>query len=164
MPKYTDEVRAAVYAALVANEWNVARSAKDVGVPEQTVRDWARLWKKEPPQFSPELLNHANEEFAVRAERLRDKLLAKYEEAVDNGEVKADKFPVTIGILDDKVRLHRGQATSRTETVSLPNPREIREMFRGIAIGAIEAAQRREQDIIDVDLDEQSVKELGPGS
>lgn len=159
--KYTEAERAAAYVALKANNWNVARSAKDVNIPENTVRDWARVWEKEPPQFDQELLQQTNEMFVDRAERLRDKLLFLYEQAVDKGEVKADKYPVALAILDDKIRLHRGLATTRTESkVALPSAEEVRGLFRELAQSAVADIELREQDIIEADLDEQSPKEL----
>lgn len=163
---YTDADRAAVWVALQANEGNVARSHRDTGIPEQTIRDWKKRWKDEPPEFETGLVEVVNNSFIERAEHVRDKLLAKYEEAVDKGTVNPDKFPVHLAILDDKIRLHRGMATSRTEqTLALPRPDEIRAMFQGLVVGALEAAANREQDIIDVELvEEQSVKELPAAS
>lgn len=164
--KYTEAERASVFIALEANQGNVARSARDTGVPKQTVRDWKRKWQQEgPPDFDETVFETVASSFIEQAERVRDKILLKFEEAVDKGELKPDKMPIAIGILDDKVRLHKGLATSRSEsTLALPSPEEVREMFSGLIRGAIEAATNREAEIID--LDEQSfaeVKELNPG-
>jgi hypothetical protein len=91
----------------------------------------------------------------------RDKLLVKFEEAVDAGLLKPEKMPIAIGILDDKVRLHRGLATTRSEsTVALPSSDEVRELFSGLIRGAITAATERQDEVIE--LDEQSIKELEP--
>jgi hypothetical protein len=166
MRAHTEEQRAAVWIGLQANNGNVARTSRETGVPKATIRDWKRKWDDEPPTFEAAVLDVAHSDFVERAEAVRDKLLVIYEKAVDAGEVKADKLPIHIGILDDKVRLHRGLATSRSEsTVALPKPEEVRELFSGLIRGAIEAAVARDQDIIDVELVEQAdYKALTPAS
>lgn len=162
MAKYSDKEKAAVYIGLQANEGNVARTARETGIPKQTVRDWKQKWENDgPPEFSEEMLQETATAFVERAEQVRDKLLVKFEEAVDAGLLKPEKMPVAIGILDDKVRLHKGLVTSRSEsTVALPSAEEVRELFSGLITGAISAATERQHETIE--LDEQSFKELEP--
>ena len=59
----------------------------------------------------------------------------------------------TIGMLQDKVSIAKGLATSRTETVhALPAPEEIARTLGAVFAGVIEAAQARDRDIIDAEL------------
>jgi hypothetical protein len=167
---YSDGDRAAVWVALQANENNVAQTSRDTGVPEQTVREWRNAWKKDPPNFDAVMVEQVHSDFLTVAESTRDLLMVKYREAVERGEVKPDKFPLHIAILTDKVNLLRGLATSRSEsTLALPSPEETRKLAENLVSavrGAIDKAQEREQDIIEVVdyVEEQAPKALPSGS
>jgi hypothetical protein len=158
--QYTDTDKAAVYLALQVNKGAVAQSSRDAEVPEQTVRDWKRKWATgewDPPQ--QEVLEGVVDDFVADMERVRNKSLMTLEAKLD--QVKPDKLATVIGILDDKIRLARGLATSRSEsTIALPSEEEVANRLLSGARLALERAREREDDIIDVDLDEQSPKEL----
>jgi len=153
---YTDEERAAVFVALKVNEGNAARSSRDTGVPENTVRDWKARWASR--QWDVPNLDHqekATSEAITATERVRDKALLLLEDKL--GEVKPDKLATVYGILDDKVRLHRGLPTSRSESqLALPAAEEVRDrLIEGVRL-ALTAQREREQDIIEVDVEEQA--------
>jgi transposase-like protein len=165
MPKrtYTDKDKATVWAMLTANEGNVSRTVRETGVPASTIREWRDEWKDNPPDWSEEDLAPVHE-FVEKAETVRDYILNQYFDAVQRGEVKAEKLPVHIAIFDDKIRLHKGMATSRNETVTtLPKAEELRELFAGFASAVSEAARKREE-IIEAEWSEQSDKELPPAA
>lgn len=158
--QYTDSDKAAVYLALQVNKGAVAQSARDTEVPEQTIRDWKRKWTSgewDPPE--QEVLEGIVDDFVSDMERVRNKSLQMLENKLD--DVKPDKLATVIGILDDKIRLARGLATSRSEsTLALPSEEEVANRLLQGARLALEKAREREEDIIDVDLTEQSPKEL----
>lgn len=155
---YTEQDRVAVYVALKTSEGNSAKVSRETGIPEQTVRDWKKSWDKDggPPQELLDAAQHLSAEFVEQATSVRDILLEQYRAALQRGEIKPDKMPIHIGIFDDKIRLHKGLATSRTESVSaLPNPEQIVSLLGAIAARAVEAADRRDEDIIDAEVVEQ---------
>ena len=154
--RYGEEDRAAVYLALQVNEGNVARTHRDTGVPEQTVRDWKGQFEKDgPPNL--EVVSELHTDFLTTAERVRDKLIENYEKALDNGKISPDKMPIHIGILTDKVQLLKGMATSRSEgTVALPSPQAMRELAGGVfdaMLNAVSKQDERSSDIIDGDYE-----------
>jgi ribosomal protein L22 len=56
-------------------------------------------------------------------------------------------------MLQDKVSIAKGLATSRTETVhALPSPQEMAEVLGAVLKGAIQSAQERDLDIIDAEI------------
>jgi transposase-like protein len=161
--QYSDVDKAAVYLALKVNGGTVAASSRDANVPEQTVRDWKNKWESgewEPP--SQEAFDGQVENFVADMERVRNKALLLIEQKLD--QIKnPEKLATVVGILDDKIRLAKGLATSRSEsTLALPSAEEMGERLLEGARIALEKARERDADIIDVDLDEQSVKELAP--
>ena len=129
--KYDETDRAAVYLTLQVNKGNVARTARETGVPEATVRDWKKRFETDPPDL--ETTAEVLTDFTAKAERVRDKLLSQYEAALDAGKVNPDKMPVHIGIFVDKVQLLRGLATTRSEQVNgLPSAEQVRELAAGV--------------------------------
>lgn len=140
---YTDKDRARVHAFLSANGGNIKRTARECSVPISVVRDWKRKWEHEgvPPEVEaalPSVVDEIVDEFT----RVRDKGLQEMERQLDEGLVKGQALVSAIGMLTDKIRLFRGEATSRTESrQSLPEPQQLREL-----VGAFfeEAVERRE--------------------
>lgn len=159
---YTDEERASVLVALTVNDGNVARSSRDTGVAESTVRDWKQQWDREGvPLELQTLADSIATGFVHDAERVRDKALKKLEDAIDAGEVKAQNLITVVGVLEDKIRLGKGLATSRKETVhSLPDPQEVQQQLAGAVYAILDAAQKRELDIIDAEVVETSPEAL----
>ena len=91
------------------------------------------------------------------AERVRDKALTVLEGKLNDATPSA--LVATIGMLQDKVSIARGLATSRNETVhALPAPAEIAAALGAVLQGALQAAQARDRDIIDAEV----IRELPP--
>lgn len=71
------------------------------------------------------------------------------------------KLATIVGILDDKTRMAKGLATSRTEvTHSLPSPEDMRKLAQSYADGAVSAALERDEAIIDAEVVEQAPRAL----
>jgi len=158
---YSDGERAAVYLSLAQSNGNIRRASRETGVPEQTIRDWKRQWEENgvPPEIEDALVLEA-EASLDRMERVRDKALALIEGRLH--EHKPRELATLFGILDDKIRLTKGLATHRTETVSaLPSPEEMKALFQGMVVGAIAAQTKREQEVIVVEQAEQPALNKG---
>lgn len=152
MPRiYSDAERAAVYLSLSQGQGNIRRASRETGIPEQTIRDWKRVWDSEGvPEEVQEALVQETEDSLNRMERVRDKALALIEGRLH--EHKPRELATLFGILDDKIRLTKGLATQRTETVSaLPSPEEMKALFQGMVVGAIAAQAKREEEVIVVE-------------
>lgn len=125
---YTDEDRATALAALAGNAGNVKRTARDVGVPESTLRIWARAG--EEVGGGAELRARKRDEAADRWARVRDKALALAEATLDELESCPDRRMlqtlVTVGaVATEKHELLSGGATERLDHVGLPPVREV---------------------------------------
>lgn len=143
---YTDEDRALVHTVLHANNGNVKRTARETNLPIATVRDWKNKWEREGlPAPVAEVLPAVQDAFVAKATRVRDKMITRLEEAVDQNKVGPKDLLVGVGVLTDKVRLIEGKPTSRTENTGLGAlpVEEVRELFAGFAKGIVEAASQR---------------------
>lgn len=163
---YTDEDKANVLALLAANSGNVKRTARDTGVAEQTVRDWKKAGERgNTPSAVVALVPSAIEDFAVDAERIRDKALGALETALDAGQVTTRELVPIIGMLTEKIALARGQATQRTETVhALPSPEEFGTRLVQFLDQSFTRSLDREGEIVDADFTEQAPSELTAGA
>lgn len=162
---YSDEEKATVVVALDANNGNVKRTSRETGVAEQTIRDWKKL--AERGELKPEVvaaLPAAQEAFADHAETIRSLMMDELETQVKNGDLKGRDLIVGIGVLTDKLRITRGESTSRSEVVtSGPNAEEIGAQILEYLDGAITAGQERDITIEDADWSEQAPQgELEP--
>ena len=159
---YTDAERAAVYAALTASNGNVKRSARETNIPISTVRDWKTLWEREGfPEALQEVYEQVVEDIVDSLQRVRDKSLLELERLVDNHELKGRDLLVAVGMLTDKIRLYKGEATSRSESrMQLPEPEEIRQLMAGFFTDAVADAQERAAEIDDADWEPIPVREL----
>lgn len=149
---YTDQDMANVYVALRVNNDNIARSSRDTGVPQSTVRDWRETWSRDggAPEHILELAAGAATDFVIDATRVRDKALAALERMIDSGEVKPAQLVATIGMSEDKIRLAKGLATTRSETVqTLPDPEKLRAMLGTYITETLAKTDERDADIND---------------
>lgn len=164
MPKrvYSDEDRALVFAALTANNGNVKRTSRDTDIPEQTVRDWKKDWERKGLSDGVgEVLPHVVEDIAEDIKRVRDKALLEIESQIDAGVLKGAALVTAFGVLTDKARVIEGLATDRREVVSTgPTPEEIGQAVGDYFVRALESAQRRNEEIIDAEVVEQTNPEL----
>jgi hypothetical protein len=103
--KYSDHQRAEALAALQANGRNFTETAKQLRIPANTIRDWAR----DPPPYLTELRDEKRDALAERlrdiAHRLVDAMPGKIPEAPLN------HVAVSLGITVDKLQLLEGKPT-----------------------------------------------------
>lgn len=164
---FTDEHKAEVLVRLAANGGNVKRTARETSVAEQTIRDWKKQAERgQTPATVQAAIPAAADDFASKAETVRDLMLDELEAQVLNNELKGRDLIVGIGVLTEKSLLARGQATSRTETlVAPPSPEEIGAAVQDYLDRALTAGQRRDEEIVDAEWEEQAPKgELLPPS
>jgi len=152
---YTDEDKAKVLVALDANEGNVKRTARETRLAEQTIRDWKKAAERKA--LSPGVvaaLPAAQTEFAGKAETVRDLMLDELEAKVRNSELNGRDLITGIGVLTDKLRITRGEATSRTENVpTLPSAEEMGQAVQAYLERTFKAGIERDADIVLSDED-----------
>lgn len=150
---YSDQDRALVFAELTINEGNIKRTARNLDIPISTVRYFKAQWDKQGlPPAVVEALPTVIEDFAANAERVRDKLLVRLEELVDEGKITAREIVPALGMLQDKIRAARGLDAKKVEhKLELPEPEEIRELFGGVIQELVGAAKDRAAEIEDAD-------------
>lgn len=159
---YTDQDRARVYLALEGNDGNVKRTSRDTGVAEQTVRDWKKKREREGlPESVEAALPAVRAEFLDDASRVRNKALGKLEQEIDAGNMKGRDLVVAVGVLHDKIRAAEAKPSARTEDSGGAIPvADVRELFRGLAQGLVDAAEDRAATIsVSVDGDANDVEE-----
>lgn len=160
---YTPEDKARVFAALTANEGNVKRTQRETDIPEQTVRDWKKAWERNgvPAVVESAILPAINDSLG-QLERVRNKALDVAEERLDDPKTSAKDATWIAGVMTDKIRLLRGEATSRTEHVSTgPTPEEVGEQIAHYLEQAVRAQELREADIVDAEYTEQAALPSG---
>lgn len=151
--KYSDEEKAQVYGALAVFKGNVKATATNLGLPQQTVRDWKKSWERDGiPEVILDKSKPILDEFYDRAVRIRDILLDTLEKRIEIDDITTKDVITSIGIFTDKIRLIEGLPTARQETVSSGvDPEELGRALARIAKGAIEVARERqfELDVIE---------------
>lgn len=146
---YTETDKATVYVVLRANDGNVKRTARETGVPENTVRRWRNEFVEEPPRV--ELVEAATGEFVDDASRVRNLALRRIETLIPDS-TKISELNVTVGILTDKIDRARGLTDKVSHEHHLPGADEIRELMQGFVEAGRELARNREYEIVDAEV------------
>lgn len=160
---YTAEDRANVKLALEINKGNIKATHRDTGVPYMTIKSWKDRWEKEGvPATVSDALPLVTAEFVDEAVQVRDGALLKIKELLPQARIQDLRSLATlIGILDDKVRLAQGLATSRSEAVHIHvDPEEIGNQIGSHIRAALESAAQRADEIIDGEVVEQADEEF----
>lgn len=152
---YTEADKARIYVVLTANDGNVKRTARELGFPESTVRNFKREFETNPPSpQAVEARDIAAGDYTGDLEQIRQELATALRKQIP--EMKGKDLAVALGIVDDKLTRARGLATERTETVHrLPSAEELALAGQILAQGAIEAARQRQQEIMEANVREQ---------
>lgn len=152
---YTEADKARIYVVLTANDGNVKRTARELGFPESTVRNFKREFETNPPSpQAVEARDIAAGDYTGDLEQIRQELATALRKQIP--EMKGKDLAVALGIVDDKLTRARGLATERTETVHrLPSAEELALAGQMLAQGAIEAARQRQQEIMEANVREQ---------
>jgi transposase-like protein len=106
--RYSDEDRAACLAALAANGGNVGKTARQCGVPETTLRQWA------DGSRHPEASQMSEPKKGDYADRF-DRFVADVLRLTTDDDIKAATLSqrfTALGIAFDKARLLRDQSTA----------------------------------------------------
>jgi transposase-like protein len=146
---YTEADKAKVFAVLRANDGNVKRTARETGVPENTVRRWRNEFVETPP--SEEAIEAAVGEFVEEASTVRNLALARIKELIP-GSTKIGELNVTVGILTDKIDRANGVGQVVSHEHHLPPADEIREVMQGFVAMGQELARQREAEIVDAEV------------
>jgi transposase-like protein len=164
---YTEQDKARVYVVLAANEGIVKRTARETGVPEQTVRRWRDEWEKNGPPSTDEV-ESAVGDFVGDADELRflglQALRGKLELLIKTPkDVNVAQVTTLVGILTDKIDRARGLDIRRPENEPQSlNAGQIRELLVGYTDAMRELSSAREEEIIEAEIVEQPA--LPPGS
>jgi len=148
---YSEDAKAKVFAALAANDGNVKRTARDFGIPSSTIRRWRDDWEREKNLPSQEALEVATSDFLTEAKEVRNLAIAELKRKIPAANVS--QLVATIGMLTDKVdRVEHVSTQVIDHKISLPSSEEIAEALRGLQTVALEAAARRDEEIVEAEL------------
>lgn len=173
---YTEADKSRVYVALITNAEdgtlgtaNVKRTARDTGVPENTVRRWKKEWIENGPP-SDEEVERAVGEFLDEAVELRGLALQALRKKVDlllknPKDVKVAELTTLMGVLDDKITRAQGLATGRVEHVhALPSGDQLVQPLLEAFEAVKQLTQQREGEVIeDADYADVTRKALPSG-
>jgi transposase-like protein len=110
--RYTDDDRSSALAKLAENGGDVNRTARDLGIPETTLRQWANGSRhSEALQMS----EGKKTELADRYEQLTFKALDQAEKGID--KLGGRDASVVAGIFTDKMMLLRGETPASATVV-----------------------------------------------
>lgn len=113
--QYSDEDKATALAALAANGGNVRKTSRDLGMPYDTLRSWAK--GENINQGVVKLQPHKKKALADKLEDIAHKLAGALPEKIE--EASLQQTATSLGIVVDKMQLLRGQPTNITDDASL---------------------------------------------
>lgn len=111
--RYSDSERATALAALAANGGNLDRTAKALGIPFTTLKQWADGTRH--PEAS-QMSEQKKEDMAAALEEVAWKLLRSLESKIDTAPLS--QAATSMGIAIDKARLLRGEPTTISEATT----------------------------------------------
>lgn len=148
---YSDDAKAKVFAALAANDGNVKRTAREFGIPSSTIRRWRDDWEREHNLPTPEQLEVATGEFLDTAKEVRNLAIAELKRKIPGANVS--QLVATVGMLTDKIdRVEHVSHQVVDHKISLPSADEIAAALGALQRGAIEAAARRDEEIVEAEV------------
>lgn len=161
-PRYSDEDKARVYAALAANEFQIKTAAKVTGVPETTVRRFAKEFQQNGPP-DEEIVAYVVTADLESIKRVEDKALIRLEEQLDANTLKGRDLITAFGVLNDKrVRLaglDRG-GQDHHHFHHLPPAEELAGLLSGLGQQALESGRQRQSELVEAELREQAPRAL----
>lgn len=152
---YTDMDRARAAVMLQANDGNVKRTARELGLPVMTVSDWKQLWEREGyPENIAEVLPAAIEDLTGQMKSVVIEAVRIVREKLPQASAKDAAW--IAGVFTDKLRLIEGQATHRTETVHTVqlDPIELAKQLEAYVADAVDAANVRHGAIEDAEWEQ----------
>lgn len=158
--QYSEDDKAKVYVVLAANDGNVKRTARETGVPENTVRRWRNEFQEAPPRT--ELVEQAMGDFVEEAESVRNLALARIKDLIPTS-TRINELNTTVGILTDKIDRARGLGETRTvkHEHELTSSDELKALMGGFVKEMRARASEREEEIQDAEIVEQAALPAG---
>jgi transposase-like protein len=169
---YSDEFRGLAIAKLQHNDGNVKGTARELGMPWQTLRSWKKQFEKYQNQEDTgpsmnrrmvEAIEKAGGDFTDRAELVRDQALTKIQTLIPLTTEKNLTALINLTAnLTDRIDRARGLA-ERTTNVEHHHEIHAPELAKALADYASlvrDESLQRQQEIIDVEVLEQSFMEL----
>lgn len=138
--RYSDEERAACLAALAANAGDIARTARQVGVPYDTLRSWA-IGKRHPE--SVQMSEAKKIPLAQQFEDLAHQLLGVARDKA--ADLTGKEAVVSAAVAVDKMRLLRGESTDISEQRDDDRLAEFRKRYPPSDAASVAGADRRPQ-------------------
>lgn len=139
---HSDNRKAEALAALDANGGNVARTARQLGIPRKTLSEWAA--GRGVAEDVAEIRQQKTEALADRLETIAHSLLDSFKDKLPDASLK--DAATAFGIAVDKMRLLREEPTSiqKTEAELTPEERaqrvrELLERARDRSVAAVSA-------------------------
>lgn len=112
--QYSDDEKAAALLALEANGGNATKTARETGIPTNTIRSW-RDGVGTPPAVT-QIRDEKRPEFSERLKMLAGKLIdVAFDKLNEPDGVPLNHLMTGIGIAIEKWQLLEGNATDRTE-------------------------------------------------
>ena len=148
--QFTEDERASAIATLTANRGNAKRTARNLGIPRTTLRQWVGRAKSStavPAKTSPAVVDAYKGRLARKFEEFADLALDEVPSRIPTMSGRDLLFQAAIAT--DKVLLLRGQATNRTESlkISLVVPGGLRSAAGNVLEGEFEQLPAKTPDV-----------------
>lgn len=114
--RYSDAQRATALAALDANGGDRTHTARQLGIPESTLRSWDSGRRRDIPAIA-ELRAQKKADLATELETVAYQLAAAMPGKIEGASLQ--QLATSLGIAIDKVQLLKGQPTSITAAMGL---------------------------------------------
>ena len=159
--QYSSDDRMSVYLALVSNDGNVKRTARDTGFSETTVRRWKKEFDANPPDREAVVEAVESGAYVDKLRSTRDEALTHLRKKIP--EASARDLGTIYGILEDKLaRIDKiGNDNEHHHFHHLPPAEEVAQLLTGLGQGAISDTRQRQTELAETKLREQPA--LMPG-
>lgn len=129
--RYSEEQKAAALAAYKANDNNLSKTAREVGIPKGTLEYWARGADANP--VPPELQTRKNTELVDDLKLLARALVKTALAKAEAGDGNVQQVTTSLGIVLDKINMVLGEPTSRVDV----NVRNLPDLPDGTLAGIL---------------------------
>jgi len=110
---YTDQDKAAALAYLQSKGWRIAEAARDLGMPEDTLRSWA-AGKRLPPGVR-EKYDEIKQGLSLKLENIANQIIDAIPDTIPTASLK--DLGAILSVVIDKMRLLREEPTAITESM-----------------------------------------------
>lgn len=150
---YDSQVLAAMYIELTANNGNVKRTARTMGIPDSTVRSYKARWDEAgPPLEVMEKVEAQATAYEDELERMARKTLTEYERMLDAQQVRPAQLVAGIGVFTDKARAVRGLAGAHVQHTLTVDVAHVAGQVSDLVRDALSSTAQRDLEIADADV------------